>query len=309
MIIPLDVITRKKLVLVKQIYQKALIQSQITYKVVDRMLAIVEFDFANETTLKSIAYALNPAIRLKRNFPEVIEQVESELKKRGKSLYDTTKIQHVHDVRNATQHHARYPSEIEVNDSRTYTRDFLTQTFSDIWGESFESISLVDVVQNTTVKDFLREAESELSKDNFLESVIKCMAGYEYIVGGFVGRITESISPFIHGIGVFRSGHSEIKRDYDVFTAFMRMRDLVAFHSIGINLQEYLKFKRYTRSINLKFGKDNEYFPNLKGTYDPSREEAEYIFSFVTDAIILLESSDEIITQAMTVEDNLPLWI
>ena len=87
MVIALDVITRKKLILVKQIYQKALIQSQITYKVVDRMLAIVEFDFANETTLKSIAYALNPTIRLKRTFPEVIEQVESELKKRGKSLY------------------------------------------------------------------------------------------------------------------------------------------------------------------------------------------------------------------------------
>lgn len=138
----MDVRTLKKLILIKQIYQRALIQSQSTHRIVDRMLAVVGFDFANETTLKTVAVALNPTIQLERSFPKVRTQVESELKKQNKNLLDTIKIQDVHDVRNATQHQARYPNKIEVSDSRTYTRDFLTQAFTEIWETSFESLVL-----------------------------------------------------------------------------------------------------------------------------------------------------------------------
>ncbi len=87
MLIPLDKITRNKLILLKQIYQRALIQSQFTHRVVDRMLAVVGFDLANETALKAIAVALNPPIKLKHQFPEVIKQVDNELVALGEKLH------------------------------------------------------------------------------------------------------------------------------------------------------------------------------------------------------------------------------
>jgi hypothetical protein len=92
------------------------------------MLAVIGFDLANETILKAVAVELNNTIKLKRYFNEVIEQINAELGKKGKPQLNTTNIGKVHDIRNATQHHARYPTEIELNDCRTYTRDFLEKT-------------------------------------------------------------------------------------------------------------------------------------------------------------------------------------
>ncbi|CAN5725256.1 hypothetical protein BH24ACI2_BH24ACI2_01210 [soil metagenome] len=60
MLISLDVVTRKKLILVKQIYQRALIQAQAKHSYVDCIFAVVGFDLANETVLKAVVSALNP---------------------------------------------------------------------------------------------------------------------------------------------------------------------------------------------------------------------------------------------------------
>ena len=202
MLISLDLVTRNKLILVKQLYQRALIQSQITHKIVDRMLAVVGFDLANETLLKAIAVALNTTIKLKHSFPDVIKQVETELGNYNKNLSDVIKIQRIHDLRNATQHHGRYPSEIEVSDSRTYTRDFLEKAVYDVWGESFESLSLVDVIQNNIAKKYLTEAETDLINENLVDVLAKCNASFQIVIGEIADSMTENISSWIKAIVV-----------------------------------------------------------------------------------------------------------
>ncbi len=222
MLISLDVITRNKLILVKQIYQRALIQSQFTHRVVDRMLAVVGFDLANETVLKAIAVALNATIKLKHPFPDVIKQVEAELGNHSKTLSDVIKIQRIHDLRNATQHHARYPSEIEVSDSRTYTRDFLEKTFFDVWGESFESISLVDTIQNDTAKNRLKEAELHLANQEVTDATIKSIVSFEYMIEGIATLLTERVSvDFIEGF-IVQKGIYKNELDRELFKAFVR---------------------------------------------------------------------------------------
>lgn len=43
--ITLDVITRKKLILVRQIYQRALLQAEAQHSYVDRILSLIGFDY------------------------------------------------------------------------------------------------------------------------------------------------------------------------------------------------------------------------------------------------------------------------
>jgi hypothetical protein len=200
-------------------------------------------------------------------------------------------------LRNDAQHKAKYPNETDVSDCRTYTRDFLAQTFFDVWGESFESISLVDVIQNVDIKNLLLEAEQDFAKNDYTQTVIKSMASFQIMIGGLANSITGHIDYYIDGIVVTET-FREPATNRNLFTAFMRMRDITAFQVIGINLQEYLKYKRFTRFVGVSIMADDSYHANLSSDDEPSKDEAEYVFNFVTNAIILIENLDEDITKA-----------
>jgi hypothetical protein len=95
--IPLDVITRKKLILVRQIYQRAVIQSDALHSDFDRIMSLIAFDLANETALKAVVGALEPNKPTDKDFQGIIQQVDSLLAKKGlPEVPDKAKIQHVH---------------------------------------------------------------------------------------------------------------------------------------------------------------------------------------------------------------------
>jgi len=286
----MDINTRKKLIIVKQIYQRALIQSQFTHRDVDRMLAVIGFDLANETILKAVAVELNNTIQLKRYFKEVIEQINVELGKKGKPQLDTINIGKVHDIRNATQHHARYPTEYELNDCRTYTRDFLEKTFNDIWRESFDSISLVDVIQNSIAKKYLTEAETDLINDKLIYVLAKSKASFQIVIGEIANKINENISSWINAIVVTET-FKEQEPSSSVFQAFMKTRELIAFQVAGINPQEYLKYKRLSSTVAVHLYQDDGYSCNILGR-EPTKDESEYVLNFVTNSIVQIESLD-----------------
>jgi len=297
MIAPLDVITRKKLILVKQIYQRALIQSQSAHSFVDRLLAVVGFDLANETLLKAVVSVLNPSARLANDFQGVFTQAETELTARAVTLPNRNQIKHVRNLRNDAQHRARYPNETEVSDCRVYTRDFLTQLFTDVWGESFESISLVDVLQNNVIKNHLVEAEQDFAKNDFMQTVVKSMVAFQKASDGLADSLTDSISYWIDKI-VVKERFGEQKDSEKVFNAFTRTRELITLQTVGVNLQEYLKYKRLTRYISILISQSGHYETTFFSDNKPSKEEAEIVFNFVTNSIILIENLGEDVSLA-----------
>jgi hypothetical protein len=58
-----DLITHKSLILIKQIYQRAAVQSASQHSDVDRVPSLISFDLANETLLKSAITAMDSLIR------------------------------------------------------------------------------------------------------------------------------------------------------------------------------------------------------------------------------------------------------
>ena len=126
MSIPLDVITHRKLILVRQIYRRAVVQPEVLHSDFDRMMSLIAFDLASETALKTVVSALEPSKTADKDFQAVVQQADALLTKKGlPEVPDKAKVQHVHGLRNDAQHKARYPNNSDVSDSRTYTRDFL----------------------------------------------------------------------------------------------------------------------------------------------------------------------------------------
>lgn len=290
MLIATDVVTRKKLIIVKQMYQRALTQSFTRHNPVSSIFSVIEFDLANETVLKAVVIALDPTKNLSDSFQGIISQAENELSAKGITIPDKVKVQHVRTLRNDAQHKAKYPSEADVNDCRTYTRDFLSQTFQDVWGESFDLFSLVDAIQNTVALKHLKEAETDLSNSDFVMAVAKSIFAFEIMIGNLADSFTNSIGYYIDAILVTETFRSP-EPNRDVFNALMKTRELVVFQTIGISPQDYLRFKRYTRFIHVAIMSDHSFHTNISGE-KPIKEEAEYVMNFVTDSIIQIENLD-----------------
>lgn len=290
MLVPLNVITRKKLVLVKQMYQRALIQSFTQHNPVTRIFSVIIFDLANETMLKAVVSSLNPSKNLANDFQGIVKQAESELTTKGITIPDKVKIQHVRTLRNDAQHKAKYPDVIEVTDCRTYTRDFLRQTFQDVWGESFDSFSLIDAIQNPVVLKYLKEAESDLSNSDFIMTIAKSINAFEISIGHIADSFTEYISSRVSAIFVTET-LKDAHPNKDVLRALLKTRELIAFQVAGISPQDYLRYKKYTRSILISVAYDGNFTTRIKGD-KPTKEESEYVLNFVTDSIIQIESLD-----------------
>ncbi len=125
-----DQITYKKLVIVKQLYQNAVILSHSEFNIINKILSVVGFDLSIETALKAAFGSLESSKNPSETFQGLIQQVDRLcLDNKIDQIPDKANIQHIHSIRNDAQHKAKYPNEFEVSDCRTYTRDFLISFF------------------------------------------------------------------------------------------------------------------------------------------------------------------------------------
>src|SRR5688572_29635711 len=100
MSISLDVITRKKLILVRQLYQRAVLQAEAQHSYVDRIMAVIGLDLSNETVLKAVVSAIAPAQSPKNEFQAIVKQANDELLRAGlPAVPDQPKIQHLRSIR------------------------------------------------------------------------------------------------------------------------------------------------------------------------------------------------------------------
>lgn len=225
--VTLDVITRKKLILVRQIYQRAVLQAEAQHSYVDRILSLIGFDLSNETLLKAVVGAVDPRQTPSTDFQGIVRQADSLLAANGlPALSHKVQIQHVRTLRNDAQHKARYPNDTDLNDCRTYTRDFLKQTILDVWSERFESLSLVDVIQDVRVKTFLDDAETELAKGDYRQAVVKAIAAFDWTMGKVTDSIVGKIPYYTKAISVEDSFGRE-RNSTEMFEAFENMRGVL----------------------------------------------------------------------------------
>lgn len=292
MTITLNVITRKKLLLVRQLYQRAILQSETQHSDVDRIMSVIGLDLTNETTLKAVISSLEPAKAPANDMNGLIQQADKLLlEQRLPEVPTKVNIRYVHDLRNDAQHKAKYPNENDVNDCRTYTRDFLKQIIQNVWAEEFESISLVDAIRNATVKGYLVEAEAELAKNNYTQAVIKTIAAFGWTMSNIkesmVGRMPWNAKAIMVSEGHFSERYYGSTELFEIFT---NMRDTLMRTVIGVSFPGYLRYKTITQSVGgLSFMEDGHYQAVLRG-HTPDVKETEYVIQFATNTILQIES-------------------
>lgn len=279
-----DPIAHRKLALSKQLYQHAVNQAA-RHAVGSRVLAIIAFDLATETLLRTVVTSLAPDKTPADGFAGLLQQVESTLAAAGLgALPDRANILHVHGFRNDAQHKARYPSVSDVSDARTYTRDFLNKLAVTVWGLRFDAITLVDLVQNDTVRTYLRAAETAFAAADYVEAAIATHWTLERVQQPFVGRLPGSIG------GIEVSSHAGRGSAFDaraVLHSIELTQETVLWLALGLDVADVVRFWRLAG--HAYFTSDGQ--GHCKGTKaDLSVAEAEFLIALAIDLAYQVES-------------------
>ncbi|MGI0027042.1 MAG: hypothetical protein ACREAD_04295 [Nitrosopumilaceae archaeon] len=290
MSIQADAVTLKKLVLAKQLFHRALIQSN-SLSNIDKIMSVIMFDLATETTLNSIISSLDPQKTASDGFPSLLNQVDDLISKKGLgNIPDRANIIHVHNIRNDAQHDARYPNNSEISDCQTYTRDFLQKISLLIWNLDFDRISMADLIQNQKIQTYLKKAENALLNKDYKITVEQSVIGFEKTLN-YVGRAIVGSAYFSSSssIVVSDSFGRDPKPDRNLTNTIEKMSDTLRLVSLGLNLLDYKKFKVISGEPLFSIGNEDPVdFHDTKENL--TQDDAEFAFAYAVDSILMVES-------------------
>jgi hypothetical protein len=287
MTIPLDLITHRNLILVKQIYQRAIAQSALQHSDVDRILSLISFDLANETLLKNAIKAVDSRVDIVSKLRALIKTADEVFVKATPSIPlvpDSQKILRVRDIRNSAMHEAKYPTASDISDCRTYTKDFIQQIVSNVWGQDFASIRLTDLIRNPMVKSFLTQAEIKLEEGDSTEAVFQAIAGFDSTLEKGIAAVV-GITPTLTGTTV-RNDDLDLS---NVSRAFESLRKVIALPVIGLDYSSYLQYKRFTKYLSICHYGGGHVDRAISGP-EPSTDEAEFVVNYAVTSTIQIES-------------------
>lgn len=287
MAIQIDLITRKKLILIKQLYQQAIIQSKSHHSDVNRLISVIEFDAAIESFLKSIIWSLDSSKTPPDKFQELIQECNNLLTKNSlSSLPDLAHIQWIHSIRNDAQHKAKLPTIENVSDCRTYTRDFIEKVMNDVYGSSFENISLIELIKDEKIRQHFINAESFIKNGENQKAVQESAIGFESALSFVKKALVGDTSHFTRAF-ITEDSSGKPKSDSDMFRAFEKMQKTVLFLSLGMNYREYIQLKQITGNITFTLD-GKSHFHYLKESI--SSEDSDFVFSYCVNTVIQIEN-------------------
>lgn len=245
-----DIITHKKLILIRQLYQRSVIQATNEHGHVDRILSIIGFDLSVETLLKVVISRLKPAKtrKLDINFHELIILTNSEFSSHNlPALPDTSKVVHVRSIRNDAQHNAKYPNIMDVDEAKVYVRDFLKKVIFNVWGLSFDSISLTDIIQHKRVKKFLVVAENELENGNYTNSIINAEVGFKLTLSSIKGSIVGWM-PDLNALSAVDAFGRHVD-SHEAVECIKKMQESMMLFMVGLDYSSYFRYESIVRSL------------------------------------------------------------
>lgn len=277
-------ISRRKLVMVKRVYQQAITDASISYSSHHRLFAIIGFDWCVESTLKTILIQLNSSEKLAfLPFNKLIDKINEVLKKSDlelpKEVPDRARIDKVRYFRNGAQHEAAIPNANDINDCRTYVRDFLRLVYDEFWSEDFERFSLAEAIEYEEARNNLLEAEIALDEGKFYKALFSATLAFHH---GLMGYADQHYMP-----NVDLPIHLDNSIIESITEAIKDLQERVKTITLGIDMAEYHRFEQLTMGLVL-----TSYGVLYNANLDEDsvrKSDAHYVVSFCTNSLLHMQ--------------------
>jgi len=132
---------------------------------IDKMIAIHNFHNSIEIILKTVLYETDTKIK-DLNFDELIGEANKIYENKvRKELPHKQKMKNLNHLRNQIQHSADIPSAENIDKYSINTRLVLEDVTLNFFGFEFDEISLIELIEDTTLKKILKQSTQLLNSD------------------------------------------------------------------------------------------------------------------------------------------------
>jgi len=281
-----DMVADKKLVRVKRMYQHAVDLATRHPDSMARLRTVLELDWVIEAMLKTLLGALNPGKSPSERLNELLQDADTVLQRLGKPLVaDRGHLVHVRALRNAAQHEARDPTDIELSECHIYTRDFLIATLYNTWGLTLDQVSLVALVQTPCLAQILQDADNALDTQDWLTATELAMLSLELADEMSHSRLQDHSRQN----RAFRqlSTFGNETTSHDVQETLEGIQQVLRFLVLGMDYSSHVDFLRTAGSIGITvYAKFYSYHAPATGITEAS---ARTTAAYVTDIVLQME--------------------
>lgn len=240
-----------------------------------------------------------------RTFMRLYEKLNEKLEEINKKLTMKEQIYRLNNVRVLIQHSGMpqaYDTGVEL---KGYTEQFLVQTLKDTIGLELSEISLVSLIDNKRVKEYLKEAEKAMRQEQKEYIFINCGKAFAVLLR------SEEKEPWLDPVEVspdkilFEFTGEEFYNHYGskLEKAIEVISEPLNILMLGIDFQKYKKFKCLTPIVHiLASGEPAVYWTgDYLNEANLTKENAQFCLDFVIETALKVQS------QSFGLKSNLEL--
>ncbi|TET44871.1 hypothetical protein E3J62_09155 [candidate division TA06 bacterium] len=249
-----------------------------------------------ELVLRAIAQKVKARIGGNITFAEYWDKIERVSgNKESKMIPYKTEMQELNRARVGFKHYGILPASDDADRFRTYTRDFLVNTYRTFFDEEFDVLSLAELVRHCRARNHIRHAEQALVSDDFATCIeetavaftvlsLNRRAGLEHL------RLPQRIET--HDLGKLVGADIEAERALDNFIRaleehFDTLSSWILPQLHGINMAEYARFRAVTPGVSLSVAHTCYFWGGNEAAY--TKENAEFCVRFVIDSALQID--------------------
>ena len=204
------------------------------------------------------------------------------------------------------KHKGVFPSNLDIEHSKYSTREFLQEACKLFPDVSFDSVSLTDLVQSKAVREYLKQAEVEISSQNYMNVLENVASAFVTLISNYEEKATGDYrSPFFFGDSLtFHNSFFMGLKDYDMPSEFHKigefvdmageaieqMQSAIKLISLGLDYRKYVKFNYMTPAATLMGNGEvvcEMHDSKIKESY--TIEELEFLVNFVIECALKLQ--------------------
>ena len=199
------------------------------------------------------------------------------------------------------KHHGTMPSKLDIESFRATITNFFNENTYLVFGIEFNSISLLDLIQNLQAKTTLKKSQDLMNAGKKEESLKESAIAFQMLIDDYEKRKRTIFgrSPFFFGRDLtFNSSffmHVEDRKMVDfidkIKESIESIQNAIKILSLGFDYKKYAKFRLLTPYVEM-VGKGNYVTGDISDEKSLSIDDCKFCIDYVIESAIKLQDFD-----------------
>ncbi|KOV35654.1 hypothetical protein AB0420_35960 [Streptomyces caelestis] len=289
-------LTAQRLAYIRFIYQEGIEQSRQPSVLSAR--ALTSFHDAVENFLGLVVEQLEVDVRKAPDFLGYWEVIKPKLELPSKAA-----MKRLNDWRVALKHNGSFPSEHQIEQSRTVVADFFTTVTPKVFGVDFDSVEMVDLITQDETARLVREAQTHADVGDYVAAMAGLSLAFNALRKHYAGEYTEfswAQKPFSFGPSLSHTdepradnGDHHVRRLHKLSVIATEVREAMQVLSLGLDFPSYTRFKTITPQVHGYYsGPDRYVVTNWLASL--TADDYEWAKLFVVESALRAARADEV---------------